>query len=236
MNGAYVRHRMPTMSRPVAVLALALAATGCATTGNTPAQDLAWDRWKRCETPAFVLLRIEPSGKVWVQPTTSSQHATREWQQCMADALTAQRTEGKLAATAQPPLHVADIRELVRFAYLTDKPPATGTFLRTTTFSNMPPKAQEFSSGTSVALLYGINQVGRVFEIETRWVNPLGQVAKTLRRTLDQTGTSGLYTWQTQVFPGTELNEPGAWAVEMLIDSSPVDKYAFTVRPASASK
>ena len=34
----------------LASLLCVVVLTSCATAPNTPAQDLAWERWKRCET------------------------------------------------------------------------------------------------------------------------------------------------------------------------------------------
>jgi len=44
-----------------------LMAAGCATSGNTPAQDLAWERWGSCNRLGTVTLdRVEQDGRLVV--------------------------------------------------------------------------------------------------------------------------------------------------------------------------
>lgn len=57
------------MTRSIAFGLLAVMATsaGCATTGNTPAQDLAWERWRTCDRFSTISLeRIELDGRLIV--------------------------------------------------------------------------------------------------------------------------------------------------------------------------
>lgn len=52
----------------VSLLTLMVMAAGCATLRNTPAQDLAWERWKRCDHfVAVALERIDPDGRIVVK-------------------------------------------------------------------------------------------------------------------------------------------------------------------------
>ena len=49
---------------PLAVLGMA---AGCATAGNTPAQQLAWERWKACDRSSRMTLdRIDLDGRLVV--------------------------------------------------------------------------------------------------------------------------------------------------------------------------
>ena len=49
------------------LLVLMMMATGCATAGNTPAQELAWERWGACNRfPTIAFERIELDGRLIV--------------------------------------------------------------------------------------------------------------------------------------------------------------------------
>jgi len=51
----------------VSLLILMAVAAGCATVRNTPAQDLAWERWKTCDHfAALTLERIDLDGRLVV--------------------------------------------------------------------------------------------------------------------------------------------------------------------------
>ena len=54
--------------RTIALVALAMmVAAGCATSGNTPAQDLAWERWGSCNHLGMITLdRVEQDGRLVV--------------------------------------------------------------------------------------------------------------------------------------------------------------------------
>jgi hypothetical protein len=69
-------------ARRVAV-ALALAAAGCLTGAQTFEQDLAYQRWKRCDTFATIVLqRIDTDGRVVVLGRTAEQYP---FLSCMAE-------------------------------------------------------------------------------------------------------------------------------------------------------
>lgn len=56
-------------------LVIAVSA-GCATMGNTPAQDLAWERWRACDRFSTISLeRIELDGRLIVTGYESEAHA-----------------------------------------------------------------------------------------------------------------------------------------------------------------
>jgi hypothetical protein len=53
--------------RTIVLVALVLTAAGCATSGNTPAQDLAWERWGSCNHLGTITLdRVEQDGRLVV--------------------------------------------------------------------------------------------------------------------------------------------------------------------------
>ena len=52
----------------LSLLMLVVTAAGCATLRNTPAQDLAWERWKACDHfAAMTLERIDLDGRLVVK-------------------------------------------------------------------------------------------------------------------------------------------------------------------------
>jgi hypothetical protein len=70
----------------------------CAATANTPAQELAYQRWRKCsDYPDITLKEIRPDGQIWV--TYSGPSALRAWQDCIKAA--AEADGGKLEAPAQ---------------------------------------------------------------------------------------------------------------------------------------
>lgn len=70
-------------SRRVVAASLVLAAAGCMTGAQTFEQDLAYQRWKRCDNFATVTLqRIDTDGRVVVLSRTPDQFP---FLRCMAD-------------------------------------------------------------------------------------------------------------------------------------------------------
>jgi hypothetical protein len=82
-------------------LTLALAVTACASLKNTPAQDLAWERWTKCRHFDMTLQEIKADGTVWARPTADGSKDYGPWQECMRQALVEQRkAKGR---TSTPP-------------------------------------------------------------------------------------------------------------------------------------
>ena len=71
-------------ARPLAIaLAPAMAAAGCMTGAQTFEQDLAYQRWKRCDTFATIVLqRIDTDGRVIVTGRETEQY---QFLNCMAE-------------------------------------------------------------------------------------------------------------------------------------------------------
>ncbi len=48
-------------------LGLSVLASGCAGLRNTPAQDLAYERWRRCEVrvPGLQIQQVDGDGRIW---------------------------------------------------------------------------------------------------------------------------------------------------------------------------
>ena len=87
-----------------ALLAISLLLAGCSSTGNTLAQDLAYERMKKCEHigASMVFQRIDLDGTVWVQFRGGNQGQT-EWQECMRKAAQEQAAQQRVAAPASRP-------------------------------------------------------------------------------------------------------------------------------------
>ena len=68
---------------------------------------------------------------------------------------------------------------VVKFAYFTNDAPVAGTLLYTAFRRNMPPELKEFTVRTPVTFFYGIQQTGGLLNIQVRWINPDGVVART---------------------------------------------------------
>ena len=86
--------------------ALLLCLTGCASMQNTVAQDLAWERWRKCDqlNTGVRLKEIRTNGDVWVEYSGSSQFAN--WNECM------RRAQQEQAATSG----ITTVRDTARTA------------------------------------------------------------------------------------------------------------------------
>ena len=71
------------------------ASTGCATMGNSPAQELAWERWRACDRFSTVSLeRIEMDGRLIV---TGQEMEAAAFTTCVRESAAAQVREGVAA-------------------------------------------------------------------------------------------------------------------------------------------
>lgn len=216
------------MVRSVSLLGVVLILSGCAALKNTPAQDLAWARWKQCDRfPTVQLKEITPSGETWVWTHFGTDLTA--WRECDRAARVEQERAGLFKPGAQPAIGEADARGLVRHAYFTTAPPASGTYLRSGgLFKNVPPPAEAVAGDKPVTFFYAVTQVGRVLAADIRWLTPDGTVAKVSRQTVDQTGRPGSWVWRTDTISTSELRS-GRWAVELLLDGHPVGRYEVSV-------
>jgi len=210
------------------LISSALLLAGCAS-ANTPAQDRTWAAYSACQAEGRVhnnvqITRVEASGRWW-WATQDASKGVAELNACMNEKLTASKQN------AQPALPQSEAQKLVRFAYFTDSPPVAGTYLHTTFNRNMPPDVKQFSADKVVTFFYAVNQVGRVLPVQARWIGPDGTVATTATQTIDQTGSSGQWTWKTHTPPASEVAQAGRWQVELVIAGSPVGRYEFTRKP-----
>jgi hypothetical protein len=84
-------------------LVVLLVLAGCAPVKNTPAQDLAWERWMKCRHYDMVLQEIRADGSVWARPAADGTKDVSAWQACMRQAAVEQRQaqRGKVPPDAQ---------------------------------------------------------------------------------------------------------------------------------------
>jgi hypothetical protein len=81
--------------RTIALVAVAMMATGCATSGNTPAQELAWERWGACNHFNTIALdRVDQDGRIVV---TAYQVDGGPFAACVEEAAAAQVRRGVAA-------------------------------------------------------------------------------------------------------------------------------------------
>ena len=72
------------------------ASTGCATLGNSPAQELAWERWQACDRFSTISLeRIEMDGRLIV---TGQALEAAPFTACVRESAAAQVRQGVVAA------------------------------------------------------------------------------------------------------------------------------------------
>lgn len=76
----------------LSLLLVVITAAGCATARNTPAQDLAWERWKTCDRFSTIALdRIDLDGRLVV---TGHEHEAGPFTSCVRAAAADQSHRG----------------------------------------------------------------------------------------------------------------------------------------------
>ncbi len=86
----------------LSLLMVTVIATGCATVRNTPAQGLAWERWKACDHFAAITLeRIDLDGRLVVTGYTSE---AAPFTACVREAAADQVRRGVAAGPQAPVL------------------------------------------------------------------------------------------------------------------------------------
>ncbi len=81
-------------------IALLLILGGCAAMQNTVAQDLAWERWRKCNHFRGINLKdIKPDGQIWVWVSDGGEQTA--WRACDSAAL-AEQASGARAAIPPP--------------------------------------------------------------------------------------------------------------------------------------
>lgn len=95
---AFGTGRSTCVSAVAGSILLSMVAAGCATP-NTLAQDLAWERWRKCEGVGTTgLQEIRPDGQIWFWYKSPSEYTLVK--ECLAKAAAEQAERGR--AVAQP--------------------------------------------------------------------------------------------------------------------------------------
>jgi len=122
---------------------------------NTPAQELAFERWKECNHFATVRLKeIRPDGQIWVNYTSSGELA--RWQQCDRETRTRQKGSRPSASAPTDPLtpatpaprsdaYARTLSDKIKLAYFTAERPAPSTIIDEA-LSNAPPRHRQFDT------------------------------------------------------------------------------------------
>lgn len=85
------------------MLVLSLLLAGCASMGNTLAQDLAWEQWKKCDRFRGITLKeIRSDGQIWVWSEEGTGEV-RLWRECIQQARAEQAARKPVAVAAPPP-------------------------------------------------------------------------------------------------------------------------------------
>src|SRR5215472_17214900 len=86
----------------LALLVTMGTAAGCALVGNTPAQELSWERWKTCDRFATIALdRIDSDGRLVVK---GQEMEATSFKACVREAATDQVRRGAIANSEVPVL------------------------------------------------------------------------------------------------------------------------------------
>jgi hypothetical protein len=206
-----MRHRVLVGLSLTLVLALTAA---CATSGNTLAQDLAWERWNQCKHISGISLKeIKTDGTIWVYYN----HGINAWQDCDREAAKAQgaRRVGSSqpspasqavavgGATGPIPLPVWKIGS--EWAYRYEIPSGTGTFVWTVD------RIQELNGEPNYVLKSGSrNLFYRVSDLSASQETVNGEVVRLITPP----------EWRFVAFP---LSAGTSWEMKFQ-DAAPVDR------------
>jgi len=133
----------PSHAVRAALATIALLASGCASMGNTLAQDLAWEQWTKCDRfPNVRMDRVESDGRIWVKYYSAAEY--RDWSACV-NTIRAEQGRRNVGATAPmavgaaaiPAAPVASLIPASRpvwrvgdeWAYRWESPQGAGTFV-----------------------------------------------------------------------------------------------------------
>jgi len=207
---------------------------------NTPAQELALERWRECNHFASVRLQeIRPDGQIWVNYGSSGDYAA--WKQCDQEARARQRMAGALLAA--PPTDrpkpaatgttsdsdAKTFSDKVKVAYFTAERPAPGTIINES-LSNAPPRQQRFDTerDSRVVFLYGLINQHKQLNVQIRWIDPIGGLVDKFQNTHDQSRSSHSWTWYTSGLGVDRMRgKPGQWKVQLWMEERLAGEYTF---------
>ena len=188
---------------------------GCAGQSLTPIQERTWAAVKECELYfADVQFdgRVDPDGRWWRR---GHAERLRAFDECVLERRAALSRQG--FATAKP-------RDLILRAHFIAVAPPAG-YLATA-----PDRITRFKVDTPVTFFLNMDQWERGFQAKFKWYGPDGALVLQQDRVLRGAKDSAQgRVWHTQVLPSAQVQQPGAWAMELYLGDQRIDRYEFTV-------
>src|SRR5260370_12135061 len=97
----------------------------------------------------------------------------------------------------------------------------------------MPPELKEFTVRNPVTFFYGIQQTGGLLNIQVRWINPDGVVARTSDQPMDQSREGALWTWQVDRLEQRDLPQAAVWGAVLVVSGHRGRRFPLLVPPLS---
>jgi len=186
---------------------------------STLLQEATWESGRMCSTryPLLQIERVEPDGRYFYRGRDGWTGQLPGFQECVS-------TERSKAVYGK-----VTPKESIRNAYLTQTqvtPPPN------TRLTSGPPAAKDFKVDQSVIFYLERYKTGRPVSALFKWYKPDGTVVFQSDRSIrDGEGGSGGWSWYTERLPSTNVQQPGAWSLEVSFDGEVVGRYPFTVSP-----
>ncbi len=146
------------------------------------------------------------------------------------------RPHGPRAKAVREPGREGSASEQLVYAYFTDRPPASGTALRTGAGSNLPPNVADFwvDEDRDLVLFLAVKNTGKKIKVASRWVSADGVQRRWLEWEVDQSAARGAWTWLTH---GRDIGAvwlwPGRWRVTVSLDGVEAGTYRFELHPGA---
>ena len=141
------------------------------------------------------------------------------------------RPRGQRAKESRAPGREGSTAEDIVYAYFTDTPITPA--LRPGP-NDMPRNTTEFyvDEDKHLALFLGIKNSHRKIKVVSRWLSQDGVQRRLLEREIDQSRSSGAWTWLTH---GNDISEvwlyPGRWTVKVSVDGDEAGTFHFRLHP-----
>jgi len=143
------------------------------------------------------------------------------------------RPRGQRVKESRPPGREGSTSADLVYAYFTDTP-ITLAFRPGP--NNMPRNVAEFYADEDkhMALFLGIKNSRRKIKVVSRWLSPDGVQRRFLEREIDQSGSSGAWTWLAD---GNDISGvwlyPGRWEVKVTVDGEEAGTFHFQLAPGA---
>lgn len=198
--------------------ALSSCATAPPVNDATPANDprsLAQEQWDNCSHfPSVELVEITSAGQLIVR---DKQHSFPRlaYSRCVISVAAKQVFDGR-----------RDPRDIVRYAYFTNKPPPRGSI--SVIAGQLPVWANQFDPEQGVTFFYALMGLNERVKVTLVWHTPQGGVYSSTTQFVGPTGPNARWTWRTKRI-ALPKGRPGSWSVQMFIQGLPAGEYQFQV-------